>query len=90
MTLQSIFLGLAALTISTASALAQPGPPPPGPGPGGPGGPGLGGAIIGGVIGGMLAAPPPPGYYPGPQCRIVQERWWDGYAYRIRRVRYCD
>lgn len=25
-----------------------------------------------------------------PECRLVPERYWDGYAYRVRRVQVCD
>jgi hypothetical protein len=30
-----------------------------------------------------LGAPPPP-------CRFVRERFWDGYAWRFRRVEVCN
>jgi len=51
------------------------------------------------VLGGALArpAPPPPVYYAPapvyveePACRIVRERYWDGYGWQIRRLRVCD
>jgi hypothetical protein len=53
----------------------------------------IGGAIVGGAIassrpayGGPVyveeAAPPP--------CRMVRERFWDGYGWRFRRVEVCD
>jgi hypothetical protein len=64
---------------------------------------GIAGGLIGGaLIGGALASrpvypPPPPVYYePAPMvveepvCRIMRERFWDGWSYRIRRVEVCD
>lgn len=90
-------LGLAMLLISAAGAAAQPAPPPGGPGgpPQGPpaGPPGLG---IGIGIGGPPPPPPPPHVGPpqvmeeGPSCRLVRQRYWDGYEYRVRRVEVCD
>jgi hypothetical protein len=60
----------------------------------------VGGLIGGALIGGALAsrpAPPPPVYYaPGPVyveepvCRVVGERYWDGYGWVYRQVRVCD
>ena len=66
----------------------------------------IGGLAAGAIIGGAIAnsgpgyGPPPPGYYyaPGPDavyieepaCRLVRERFWDGYAWRVRRVQVCD
>jgi hypothetical protein len=60
----------------------------------------VGGLIGGALIGGALAsrpAPPPPAYYAPapvyveePACRVVGERYWDGYGYVYRRVRVCD
>jgi hypothetical protein len=53
------------------------------------------GAIIAGAAAPYYAPPPPPAYYApapayyGPACRWVRERWWDGYAWRIRRVQVC-
>jgi hypothetical protein len=32
---------------------------------------------------------PGPGYY-GPRCWWHRERFWDGYGWRLRRVRVCD
>ena len=56
--------------------------------------------VVGGLIGGALAArpaPPPPVYYAPepvyvdePACRLVRERYWDGYDWRIRRVQVCN
>ena len=64
---------------------------------------GVAGGLLGGVLlGGALAsrpayAYPPPVYYAPapvyveePVCRIVRERFWDGYGYRSRRVQVCD
>ncbi len=64
---------------------------------------GLGAAVAGGIIGGAIVggavaasrpayggpvyveeAPPPP------PCRFVRERFWDGYAWRFRRVEVCN
>jgi hypothetical protein len=55
------------------------------------------------LIGGALASrpayvPPPPTVYyeptpvvvDEPACRIVRERFWDGYGYRIREIQICD
>jgi len=62
----------------------------------------VGGLIGGALLGGALAArpaPPPPVYYaPAPEpvyveepaCRLVRERFWDGYGWRLRRVEVCD
>lgn len=89
----SVSLGLVLLLISAAGAAAQPGPPGPGgPPPGPPGPPGVG---IGIGIGGP-PPPPPPHVGPpqiideGPACRLVRQRFWDGYEYRVRRVEVCD
>jgi hypothetical protein len=62
----------------------------------------LGGAIIGGAI----ASQNPyyygpgyaPGYYYGPgydggpygPCYVQRQRFWDGYAWRVRNVRVCE
>ena len=59
----------------------------------------VGGLIGGALLGGALArpAPPPPVYYAPepvyveePVCRVVRERYWDGYGWRFRRVQVCD
>ena len=41
--------------------------------------------------------PPPPVYYAPapvyveePACRLVRERFWDGYGWQVRRVQVCD
>ena len=53
----------------------------------------IGGAIIGGAIASSRPAyaAPAPVYvedYP-PACRMVRERFWDGYEWRFRRVEVC-
>jgi hypothetical protein len=59
----------------------------------------LGAAIAGGIVGGAIVGgavaasqAPAPVYVapPGPPCRWVRERFWDGYDWRFRRVQYCD
>ncbi|MEA2909552.1 MAG: hypothetical protein QOJ15_1633 [Bradyrhizobium sp.] len=60
----------------------------------------VGGLIGGALLGGALAsrpAPPPPVYYAPapvyveePACRLVRERFWDGYDWRYRRFQVCD
>jgi hypothetical protein len=58
----------------------------------------LGGALIGGALASRPAPPPPPVYYAPPPayvveeppCRLVRERYWDGYGYVYRRVQVCD
>jgi hypothetical protein len=54
----------------------------------------IGGAIIGGAIASSrpaYAAPAPvyvdEGY---PACRMMRERFWDGYGWRVRRYEVCD
>ena len=58
----------------------------------------LGGVAAGALIAGApyYAPPPPPpvyapapAYYGPPPCRWVRERYWDGYAWRFRRVQVC-
>ena len=59
----------------------------------------VGGLIGGALLGGALAsrpAPPPPVYYAPepvyveePVCRLVRERYWDGYGWSFRRVQVC-
>jgi hypothetical protein len=60
-----------------------------------------GGAIAAGIIGGLAAgaliagaanAAPyygRPAYYAGPPCFWRRERFWDGYGWRVQRVRVC-
>jgi hypothetical protein len=57
----------------------------------------IGGALIGGALTARPAPPPPPVYYAPepvyveePACRLVGERYWDGYGWVFRRVRVCD
>jgi hypothetical protein len=60
----------------------------------------VGGLIGGALLGGALAArpaPPPPVYYAPepvyvdePACRLVRERYWDGYGWQFRRVQVCN
>jgi hypothetical protein len=59
----------------------------------------VGGLIGGALLGGALAsrpAPPPVYYAPAPvyieepACRLVRERFWDGYGWQVRRVQVCD
>jgi len=95
-------VAVAALTVSaTAPAQAQRGVAA-GVAAGLLGGAIVGGAIASqnGYYGpGYYAPPPPPvGYYggpayvagPGPDCVWQQQRFWDGYSWRIRNVRVCD
>jgi hypothetical protein len=64
-----------------------------------------GGAVAAGIIGGLAAgaiiggaaAHGGPGYYYGPgpvyygpRCYWHGERFWDGWGWRVRRVRVCD
>jgi hypothetical protein len=65
---------------------------------------GVAGGLLGGMLlGGALAArpaPPPTVYYAPlppervyveePVCRIVRERFWDGYDWRYRSVEVCN
>lgn len=55
----------------------------------------LGGAIVGGAIANSRPAygygyAPGPVYVEEPACRLVRERFWDGYGWRVRRVQVCD
>jgi len=54
----------------------------------------IGGALIGGAIAASRPAPvygaPAPVYVEEPPpCRLVRERFWDGYGWRVRRVQVC-
>ena len=65
---------------------------------------GLGAAVAGGLIGGAIVGGaiaasrpaygyPAPAYVeeePYPACRMVRERFWDGYNWRFRRVEVCN
>jgi hypothetical protein len=55
----------------------------------------IGGALLGGAIAASRPAPvygaPAPVYVEEPPpCRLVRERFWDGYSWRFRRVEVCD
>jgi hypothetical protein len=54
----------------------------------------IGGALLGGAIAASRPAygygAPAPVYVEEPACRLVRERFWDGYGWRIRRVQVCD
>ena len=54
----------------------------------------IGGALLGGAIASRPAPPvyyqPAPVYVEEPACRVVGERFWDGYGWQYRRVRVCD
>ena len=52
----------------------------------------IGGAIIGGAIASSrpaYAAPAPVYVDEYPACRMVRERFWDGFGWRMRTVRVC-
>ena len=52
----------------------------------------IGGAIVGGAIASSRPAYGGPVYVeeaPPPACRMVRERFWDGYEWRFRRVEVC-
>ena len=53
--------------------------------------------VAGGLIGGAIAASRPAYAAPAPvyveeepACRMVRERFWDGYGWRFRRVEVCN
>jgi hypothetical protein len=53
----------------------------------------IGGAIIGGAIASSrpaYGAPAPVYVEEAPPCRMVRERFWDGYGWRVRRYEVCD
>jgi hypothetical protein len=53
----------------------------------------IGGAIVGGAIAATRPAYPAPVYVeeaPPPPCHWARERFWDGYAWRFRRVEVCN
>ncbi len=53
----------------------------------------IGGALLGGAIAASRPAPvyvaPAPVYVEEPACRLVRERFWDGYGWRVRRIQVC-
>ena len=87
-------MALAAVSAVMVSALAAPAQAQRGVGAGIAAGV-IGGAIIGGAIAsqnGYYGGPgyyyaPAPGYYGG--CYWQRQRFWDGYGWRVRRVRVC-
>jgi hypothetical protein len=56
---------------------------------------GVAAGIIGGIAAGALIGAAANGYYGpgpvyyGPGCGWRRERFWDGYGWRVRRVRVC-
>src|SRR5216684_776078 len=50
----------------------------------------IGGALLGGALAARPAPPPAPVYVEEPVCRLVRERYWDGYGWQFRRVQVCD
>jgi hypothetical protein len=58
----------------------------------------VGGLIGGALLGGALASRPAPLVYYAPEpvyveepvCRVVRERYWDGYGWVYRRVQVCN
>lgn len=55
----------------------------------------IGGALLGGALASRPAAPPvyyapEPVYVEEPVCRVVRERYWDGYGWVYRRVEVCN
>jgi len=52
----------------------------------------IGGAIIGGAIASSRPAYGGPVYVEDapPACRLVRERFWDGYGWAYRRVEVCN
>ncbi|HEY8337683.1 MAG TPA: hypothetical protein VIQ05_28120, partial [Tardiphaga sp.] len=60
----------------------------------------IGGAIVGGALGAPGYYGPGYGYYGGPayvagpgyygDCYWQRQRFWDGYGWRVRRVRVCS
>ena len=57
----------------------------------------VGGLAAGAIIGSAMARPygygyygPGPYYAYGPRCFWTRQRVWDGYGWRLARVRVCD
>jgi hypothetical protein len=54
----------------------------------------IGGALLGGAIAASRPAPvyvaPAPVYVDEAPCRMVRERFWDGYGWRVRRYEVCN
>src|SRR6266851_5254154 len=79
--MRKTLMALAAVATLAVSAVAAPAPAHAQRGFG----PGLAAGLIGGaIVGGALAGP---GYYG--TCTWQRQRFWDGYGWRIRRVRVC-
>ena len=95
----SAFLAVATIAGSLATAMPAAQAQHHG-GHGGGDGAAIGLGILGGAIAGAAIANSRPaygyGYAPGPvyveepAFRLVRERFWDGYAWRVRRVQVCD
>jgi hypothetical protein len=55
----------------------------------------VGGALLGAAIANPYGVAPAPVYvapapvYAEPVCRVRRERFWDGYAWRVRTVEVC-
>lgn len=59
----------------------------------------IGGLAVGAIVGSAAANPyyapgpayygPAPAYY-GPACYWTHQRFWDGYGWRMQRVRVCN
>jgi hypothetical protein len=49
----------------------------------------IGGALLGGALAGPGYYGGGPAYVAGPPCYWQRQRFWDGYGWRIRRVRVC-
>jgi hypothetical protein len=100
--MRKTLMALAAIATLAVSAVAA---PPPAHAQRGFGAGLAAGVIGGAIVGGALAAPRyyAPGYYYGPgygyyggpayvsddYCYWQRQRFWDGYGWRIRRVRVC-
>jgi len=62
----------------------------------------IGGLAAGAILGAAVSGPyygyygpgyyygPGPVYYGGPGCYWTHRRFWDGWGWRVRRVRVCD
>ena len=97
LSLKKTGMAVAATAMLAAATLAAPQPAQAG---------GHGGAVAAGIIGGLAAGAligaaaaqpyygpsyyaPAPVYY-GPRCWWQRERVWDGYGWRLQRVRVCN
>lgn len=54
----------------------------------------IGGLALGALAAGAMAPPPPAPVYgaygPDPGCRLIRQRYWDGYSWRRRTLEVCD